>query len=66
MANSPPSYNGFKGALADKYFMQALVAANFSLYYWESAGKAEVDCVAQDKICFNKVCAVFIKLLKYN
>ncbi len=47
--NSPPSYSGFKGALAENYVMQALVAANFSPYYWESAGKAEVDFIVQDR-----------------
>jgi len=44
-----PSYGGFKGALAENYVMQALVAANYTPYYWESAGKAEVDFVLQNR-----------------
>ncbi len=47
--NSPPGFDGFKGALAENYVMQALVASGFTPYYWESAGKAEVDFVMQDK-----------------
>lgn len=47
--SSPPSYSGFKGALAENYVMQALIAANFTPYYWESAGKAEVDFVLQNR-----------------
>ncbi len=46
---SPPSYISFKGALAENYVMQALVAANYTPYYWESTGKAEVDFVVQNR-----------------
>jgi len=47
--NSPVSFNGFKGALAENYIMQALVTNGFSPYYWSSPGKAELDFVFQDK-----------------
>lgn len=40
--------DGFKGALAENYVMQALVVNGFEPYYWESAGKAELDFVVQD------------------
>lgn len=47
--SSPHSFDGFKGALAENYIMQALVAAGISPYYWASEGKAEVDFVFQNK-----------------
>jgi predicted AAA+ superfamily ATPase len=47
--NSPTSFDGFKGALAENYIMQALVANGFTPYYWSSPGKAELDFVFQDK-----------------
>jgi hypothetical protein len=47
--NSPTSFRGFKGALAENYIMQALVTNGFSPYYWSSPGKAELDFVFQDK-----------------
>lgn len=47
--NSPISYNGFKGALAENYIMQALVSNGISPYYWSSPGKAELDFVFQDR-----------------
>jgi predicted AAA+ superfamily ATPase len=47
--NSPTSFSGFKGALAENYIMQTLVANGFSPYYWSSPGKAELDFVFQDK-----------------
>lgn len=47
--NSPTSFSGFKGALAENYIMQALVINGFSPYYWSSPGKAELDFVFQDK-----------------
>ena len=47
--NTPPSFDGFKGALAENYVMQALVTNGFSPYYWSSEGKAELDFVFQDK-----------------
>lgn len=45
----PPSFDGFKGALAENYIMQALVTSGFDPWYWESDGKAEVDFVVQDR-----------------
>jgi uncharacterized protein len=47
--NRPTSFDGFKGALAENYIMQALVVNGFSPYYWSSPGKAELDFVFQDK-----------------
>jgi predicted AAA+ superfamily ATPase len=47
--NSPHSFDGFKGAIAENYIMQALVANGVTPYYWESNGKAEVDFVIADK-----------------
>lgn len=47
--NSPTSFKGFKGALAENYMMQALVTNGFTPYYWSSPGKAEVDFVFQDR-----------------
>ncbi|NCB42789.1 MAG: ATP-binding protein [Clostridia bacterium] len=47
--NSPANFDGFKGALAENYIMQALVTNGFSPYYWSSPGKAELDFVFQDK-----------------
>lgn len=46
---SPHSFDGFKGALAENYIMQALVTGGFKPYYWASDGKAEVDFVFQDR-----------------
>jgi predicted AAA+ superfamily ATPase len=43
-----PGFEGFKGALAENYVQQALQAGDVNAYYWESAGKAEVDFVFQD------------------
>lgn len=47
--NSPPSFDGFKGALAENYVMQALISNEISPYYWSSPGKAELDFVFQDR-----------------
>lgn len=47
--NSPPSFEGFKGALAENYVMQALVTNGFTPYYWGAPGKAELDFVMQDR-----------------
>ncbi len=47
--DSPTSFDGFKGALAENYVMQALCTNGFTPYYWESTGKAELDFVIQDK-----------------
>lgn len=47
--DSPTSFDGFKGALAENYVMQALVSNGFTPYYWESQGKAELDFVMQDR-----------------
>jgi len=43
------SFDGFKGALAENYIMQALIANGINPYYWSSSGKAEVDFVFQDR-----------------
>lgn len=47
--SSPHSFDGFKGALAENYIMQALVTCGFEPFYWESGGKAELDFVFQDR-----------------
>jgi predicted AAA+ superfamily ATPase len=47
--SGPTSFNGFKGALAENYIMQALVTNGYTPYYWSSPGKAELDFVFQDK-----------------
>jgi predicted AAA+ superfamily ATPase len=47
--SSPHSFDGFKGALAENYIMQALVTGGFMPYYWESNGKAELDFLFQDR-----------------
>lgn len=44
----PPSFDGFKGILAENYVTQALVAKGHTLWYWASDGRAEVDFVIQD------------------
>jgi uncharacterized protein len=44
-----PSFEGFKGALAENYVATALVTSGYTPYYWESQGKAEVDFVIQGK-----------------
>lgn len=46
---APPSFDGFKGALAENYVMQSLVTSGFKPWYWESSGKAEVDFIIQDR-----------------
>lgn len=47
--HNPPSFDGFKGALAENYVMQALVSNEIFPYYWSSPGKAELDFVFQDR-----------------
>jgi len=47
--NTPPGFNGFKGALAENYIMQALVTNGIKPYYWSSPGKAELDFIYQDQ-----------------
>ena len=47
--HTPHSFDGFKGALAENYIMQALVVNGIKPYYWSSPGKAEVDFVFQDR-----------------
>ena len=39
--------SGFIGAVAENYVAKSLKAAGYTLYYWESKGKAEVDFVIQ-------------------
>ena len=45
--NGPLSFDGFKGALAENYVCQCLVANGFTPFYWSSPGKAELDFVIQ-------------------
>jgi predicted AAA+ superfamily ATPase len=47
--HTPHSFDGFKGALAENYIMQALVVNGIKPYYWSSPGKAELDFVFQDR-----------------
>ena len=47
--HSPHSFDGFKGALAENYIMQALTVNGFAPFYWSSPGKAELDFVIQDR-----------------
>ena len=46
--NGIPSFDGFKGALAENYICQCLIANGFVPFYWSSPGKAELDFVFQD------------------
>ncbi|MHC1787497.1 MAG: ATP-binding protein [Christensenellales bacterium] len=46
--SSAHSIDGFKGALAENYIMQALAANGITPCYWTSEGKAELDFVFQD------------------
>ncbi len=41
--------DGFKGALAENYIMQALATNGIVPYYWASEGKAELDFVFQSR-----------------
>jgi len=41
--------DGFRGALAENYVMQALISNGIDPYYWNSDGKAEVDFIYQDR-----------------
>lgn len=47
--HTPHSFDGFKGALAENYIMQALSANGIKPYYWTSNGKAEVDFIFQNR-----------------
>ncbi|MDR0882337.1 MAG: ATP-binding protein [Candidatus Adiutrix sp.] len=47
--NSAPSFDGFKGALAENYICQSLTVNGFVPFYWSSPGKAELDFVFQDR-----------------
>ena len=47
--HSPHSFDGFKGALAENYIMQALTVNGFEPFYWSSPGKAKLDFVIQDR-----------------
>jgi predicted AAA+ superfamily ATPase len=47
--HTPHTFDGFKGALAENYICQSLVANGITPYYWTSPGKAEVDFVFQEK-----------------
>ena len=52
--NTPHGFDGFKGALAENYIMQALISNGFSPCYWTSQGRAEVDFILQDS-CGNVI-----------
>ena len=41
--------DGFKGALAENYIMQALVTNSIRPYYWTMQQRAELDFVFQDR-----------------
>lgn len=45
----PLQSDGIKGALTENYVASALQVNDYSPYYWESEGKAEVDFIIQDK-----------------
>jgi predicted AAA+ superfamily ATPase len=49
VVNTPPGFDGFKGALTENYICQALTVNGVLPYYWSSPGKAEVDFVFQDR-----------------
>ncbi|MCL2250127.1 MAG: ATP-binding protein [Oscillospiraceae bacterium] len=44
-----PSFDGFKGALAENYICQCLVTNGIIPFYWASPGKAELDFAFQDQ-----------------
>ena len=44
-----PSFEGFKGALAENYVCSALTTSGYTPFYWESRGEAEGDFVIQDR-----------------
>ena len=46
--NGAPSFEGLKGALAENYICQCLIANGFTPYYWSSQGNAKLDFVFQD------------------
>ena len=46
--NESPAFKDFKGALAENYVYQSLLAAGFSCaHYWASGNQAEVDFILQ-------------------
>lgn len=50
--------SGFRGAMAENSAAAALTASGYSLYYWESKGRAEVDFLIQKE---GKVIPVEVK-----
>ena len=42
-------FENVKGALAENYVFSALTANDYTLFYWESEGKAELDFVIQNR-----------------
>jgi len=44
-----PGFENVKGALAENYVFSALTTNNYTLFYWESEGKAELDFVIQNR-----------------
>jgi predicted AAA+ superfamily ATPase len=48
MLSEVAGYNDIKGSLAENYVASVLISNSYSIYYWESQGKAEVDFVIQN------------------
>jgi len=48
MLSEVAGYNDIKGSLAENYVASVLISNGYSIYYWESQGKAEVDFVIQN------------------
>ena len=48
MLSEVAGYNDIKGSLAENYVATVLVSNGYTIYYWESQGKAEVDFVIQN------------------
>jgi uncharacterized protein len=46
-------FQEFKGAIIENYIAQELIHSNYSLYYWASEGKAEIDfIIEQDGVIY--------------
>jgi hypothetical protein len=51
-ADTPHSFDGFKGTLTENYICQALAANGIAPFYWSSPGKdATVDCARIVPLC---------------
>ena len=42
-------FQEFRGALVENFIAESLVCNNYSLYYWSSEGKAEIDFILQEE-----------------